>query len=110
MNDRNCAFVNFTNIANAIKSIDGVKNHPDYANLRIAHGKDRCANPPRQGPQGGGSTRRTPGGPPSAGVSPGADGGLEGSDAVILGGGDEIRAETSSPNFAGLPVKPAEAE
>lgn len=30
-----------------------MKNKPDYANLRIAHGKDRCANPPRSGPQGG---------------------------------------------------------
>lgn len=49
---RNCAFVNFTNIANAIKAIDGIKNKPEYANLRIAHGKDRCANPPRSGPQG----------------------------------------------------------
>lgn len=54
---RNCAFVNFTNISNAIKAIDGIKNKPEYANLRIAHGKDRCANPPRSGPQGGG--RRT---------------------------------------------------
>lgn len=60
---RNCAFVNFTNISNAIKAIDGIKNKPEYANLRIAHGKDRCANPPRSGPQGGGSgTKRTPSG------------------------------------------------
>ena len=63
---RNCAFVNFTNISNAIKAIDGVKTKPDYANLRIAHGKDRCANPPRSGPQGGmrrsasGGTMATP--------------------------------------------------
>ena len=57
MSRRNCAFVNFTNISNAIKAIDGIKNKSDYANLRIAHGKDRCANPPRSGPQGGG--RRT---------------------------------------------------
>ena len=60
--------MNFTNIANAIKAIDGVKNKPDYANLRIAHGKDRCANPPRSGPQGG-SGKRSGGGvsqPPSA--------------------------------------------
>ena len=69
---RNCAFVNFTNISNAIKAIDGVKNKPDYANLRIAHGKDRCANPPRSGPQGGSGGRRSGGGggnnsqPPSA--------------------------------------------
>ncbi|TEB37621.1 hypothetical protein FA13DRAFT_1882227 [Coprinellus micaceus] len=32
---------------------------PEYANLRIAHGKDRCANPPRSGPQGGSGNRRT---------------------------------------------------
>ena len=47
MNYRNCAFVNFTNIANAIKAIEGIKNRPEYASLRVAHGKDRCANPPR---------------------------------------------------------------
>ena len=56
---RNCAFVNFTNVSNAIKAIDGVKNKPDYPNLRIAHGKDRCANPPRSGPQGASGTRRS---------------------------------------------------
>lgn len=56
---RNCAFVNFTNISNAIKAIDGIKNKPEYANLRVAHGKDRCANPPRSGPQGGSGGRRT---------------------------------------------------
>lgn len=55
---RNCAFVNFTNISNAIKAIDGIKNKPEYANLRIAHGKDRCANPPRSGPQGGSGGKR----------------------------------------------------
>ena len=59
---RNCAFVNFTNISNAIKAIDGIKNKPEYANLRIAHGKDRCANPPRSGPQGGSGAKRTPSG------------------------------------------------
>lgn len=51
--------MNFTNISNAIKAIDGIKNKPEYANLRIAHGKDRCANPPRSGPQGGSGGRRT---------------------------------------------------
>ncbi|KAG6334793.1 hypothetical protein ID866_4300, partial [Astraeus odoratus] len=61
LKEKNCAFVNFTNISNAIKAIDGVKNKPDYANLRIAHGKDRCANPPRSGPQGGGSRRSASG-------------------------------------------------
>lgn len=51
--------MNFTNVSNAIKAIDGVKNKPDYVNLRIAHGKDRCANPPRSGPQGASGARRS---------------------------------------------------
>src|SRR5258708_12118676 len=48
---RNCAFVNFTSITNPIKAIDRIKGNFDYANLRIAHGKDPCANPPPAGPQ-----------------------------------------------------------
>ncbi|KAH9010336.1 hypothetical protein EDB84DRAFT_1126402, partial [Lactarius hengduanensis] len=69
LKEKNCAFVNFTNINNAIKAIEGVKSKPDYANLRIAHGKDRCANPPRSGSQGGGAMRRSASGngPISAG-------------------------------------------
>ena len=59
------------NISNAIKAIDGVKNKPDYANLRIAHGKDRCANPPRSGPQGGsGGMRRSASGNNASVASP----------------------------------------
>jgi hypothetical protein len=53
-----------------MKAIDGIKGKPEYANLRISHGKDRCANPPRiptnggrRGGHGGGSA------PPSAGPS-----------------------------------------
>ncbi|KAI3611598.1 differentiation regulator [Moniliophthora roreri] len=58
LKEKNCAFVNFTNISNAIKAIEGIKTKPEYANLRIAYGKDRCANPPRSGPQGGSGGRR----------------------------------------------------
>ncbi|KAH8914003.1 hypothetical protein BT69DRAFT_1343732 [Atractiella rhizophila] len=36
-----------TNIAHAIKAIEGMKQHEDYAKLKIAYGKDRCGNPPR---------------------------------------------------------------
>ncbi|KAG8220464.1 hypothetical protein J3R82DRAFT_3159 [Butyriboletus roseoflavus] len=71
LKEKNCAFVNFTNVSNAIKAIDGVKNKPDYANLRIAHGKDRCANPPRSGPQG--SSRRTASGNTASGAGAGTN-------------------------------------
>ncbi|KAH6914070.1 RNA-binding protein Nrd1 [Coprinopsis sp. MPI-PUGE-AT-0042] len=77
LKEKNCAFVNFTNISNAIKAIDGIKNKPEYANLRIAHGKDRCANPPRSGPQGGG--RRTASG----------NGGANNNDSAS-GNGDDV--------------------
>ncbi|KAA1477515.1 hypothetical protein DENSPDRAFT_588903 [Dentipellis sp. KUC8613] len=99
LKEKNCAFVNFTNISNAVKAIDGIKNKPDYANLRIAHGKDRCANPPRSGPQGGSSARRSASGngPASAGPVPSDDGEFkgepeDGAHANGNGNGDAIEA------------------
>jgi hypothetical protein len=76
--------VNYTNISNAIKAIDGIKNKPDYANLRIAHGKDRCANPPRSGPQGASGVKRTASGQ-TAVTSGDPDGEREFSEAIVLG-------------------------
>ncbi|KAK7057844.1 negative regulator of differentiation 1 [Favolaschia claudopus] len=70
LKEKNCAFVNFTNISNAIKAIESIKNRPEYANLRIAHGKDRCANPPRSGPQGSGGARRNASGNGPASAEP----------------------------------------
>ncbi|EMG50106.1 hypothetical protein G210_4876 [Candida maltosa Xu316] len=48
LEEKNCAFINFVNIANAIKAIDGIKSFDDYKNLKINFGKDRCGNLPRQ--------------------------------------------------------------
>jgi hypothetical protein len=98
--------VNFTNVSNAIKAIDGVKNKPEYANLRIAHGKDRCANPPRSGPQGASGARRSASGNgPNSAEPVSAIGGEDGEmmhDAFLNGeieddGGQEDVAETSAP-------------
>ncbi|KAI0043120.1 hypothetical protein FA95DRAFT_442535 [Auriscalpium vulgare] len=109
LKEKNCAFVNFTNISNAIKAIDGVKNKPEYTNLRIAHGKDRCANPPRSGPQGGSNSRRSASGngPASAGPVPSDDGdhykNEEGAFDVPINGADiaeptpEVPAEAFEP-------------
>lgn len=85
LKEKNCAFVNFTNISNAIKAIEGTKNKPEYANLRIAHGKDRCANPPRSGPQGG--MRRVSGNSANVAMGEGED--LK-SEAVLLNAEDEM--------------------
>ncbi|KAJ5585435.1 uncharacterized protein N7459_005235 [Penicillium hispanicum] len=48
LREKSCAFVNFTNIANAIKAIEGMRNRKEYRRFKINFGKDRCGNPPRQ--------------------------------------------------------------
>ena len=48
LREKSCAFVNFTNIANAIKAIEGMRSREEYQRFKINFGKDRCGNPPRQ--------------------------------------------------------------
>ncbi|KAI9718315.1 MAG: hypothetical protein M1828_006779 [Chrysothrix sp. TS-e1954] len=48
LREKNCAFVNYTNIANAIKAIEAIRGKDDYKRFKINFGKDRCGNPPRQ--------------------------------------------------------------
>lgn len=46
--EKNCVFINFTNISNAILAIDKIKIDEDFKDLKINFGKDRCGNIPRQ--------------------------------------------------------------
>ena len=48
LREKSCAFVNFTNIANAIKAIEGIRGKEEYRRFKVNFGKDRCGNPPRQ--------------------------------------------------------------
>ncbi|KAG4304075.1 hypothetical protein PORY_002439 [Pneumocystis oryctolagi] len=48
LKEKNCAFVNFTNIEDALKAIEGIKSKEDYKKFRISFGKDRCGNLPKQ--------------------------------------------------------------
>ncbi|OAA37083.1 negative regulator of differentiation 1 [Beauveria brongniartii RCEF 3172] len=48
LREKSCAFVNFTNIANAIKAIEAIRGRDDYRKFKVNFGKDRCGNPPRQ--------------------------------------------------------------
>ena len=48
LREKSCAFVNFTNIANAIKAIEAVRGREEYRRFKVNFGKDRCGNPPRQ--------------------------------------------------------------
>ena len=48
LREKSCAFVNFTNIANAIKAIEAVRGKEDYKRFKVNFGKDRCGNAPRQ--------------------------------------------------------------
>ncbi|KAI8388585.1 uncharacterized protein BYT42DRAFT_611611 [Radiomyces spectabilis] len=52
LKEKNCAFVNFTNILNAMKALTAIKSNPAYAKYKLNYGKDRCANPPRRPPNG----------------------------------------------------------
>ncbi|KAF9166175.1 hypothetical protein DFQ26_008497 [Actinomortierella ambigua] len=47
LKDKNCGFVNFTNILSAVKAIEGIRKKPEYAKVKVNHGKDRCGNPPK---------------------------------------------------------------
>lgn len=51
LREKSCAFVNFTNIANAIKAIEAIRGRDEYARFKINFGKDRCGNAPRQSNQ-----------------------------------------------------------
>lgn len=57
LREKSCAFVNFTNIANAIKAIEAIRGKDEYKKFKINFGKDRCGNPPRQAQQQNGSPR-----------------------------------------------------
>ena len=48
LREKSCAFVNFTNIANAIKAIEAIRGRDEYKRFKINFGKDRCGNAPRQ--------------------------------------------------------------
>ncbi|KAL8758116.1 MAG: hypothetical protein Q9184_004027 [Pyrenodesmia sp. 2 TL-2023] len=48
LREKSCAFVNFTNIANAIKAIEAIRGKEEYARFKVNFGKDRCGNQPRQ--------------------------------------------------------------
>ncbi|RKP07523.1 hypothetical protein THASP1DRAFT_16917, partial [Thamnocephalis sphaerospora] len=45
--ERQCAFVNFTSVAAAVKAVDAIRGKSGYERVRVNFGKDRCANPPR---------------------------------------------------------------
>ena len=47
LREKSCAFVNFTNIANAIKAIEAMRGREEYKNFKVNFGKDRCGNAPR---------------------------------------------------------------
>lgn len=67
LREKSCAFVNFTNIANAIKAIEAVRSKEEYRKFKVNFGKDRCGNPPRQLQQQSGSPRNEA---PSPGQAP----------------------------------------
>ncbi|SPO01054.1 related to RNA binding protein Nrd1 [Cephalotrichum gorgonifer] len=74
LREKSCAFVNFTNIANAIKAIEAVRGKDEYRKFKVNFGKDRCGNPPRQLQQQQQQSPHNDGGPspPNAGSQNGS--------------------------------------
>lgn len=72
LREKSCAFVNFTNIANAIKAIEAIRGKEEYRKFKVNFGKDRCGNTPRQLQQGHGRGEGAPSPPPQAQQSGGS--------------------------------------
>lgn len=70
LREKSCAFVNFTNIANAIKAIEAVRGKEEYRKFKVNFGKDRCCNPPRQMQQPSPRGEQQAPSPPAGGPSP----------------------------------------
>lgn len=116
LREKSCAFVNFTNIANAIKAIEAIRGREEYKRFKINFGKDRCGNPPRQGngTQNQSGTPTSAGHPPlpsspvnglpSAGLQPSySHSGSGGSPAQLS---PAAMPSSSSPGLAGTPTTP----
>ncbi|KAK3180822.1 hypothetical protein K4F52_007913 [Lecanicillium sp. MT-2017a] len=78
LREKSCAFVNFTNIANAIKAIEAIRGRDDYRKFKVNFGKDRCGNAPRQmqqssSPRGDGIGSPQPNGSQNGGSPPQGD-------------------------------------
>lgn len=110
LREKSCAFVNFTNIANAIKAIEAMRSRDEYKRFKINFGKDRCGNPPRQstGNQSGTPTSAThppmpSSSPVNGGLQPGSQSGSGGSPAQLSPSGMQ---SSHSPNLMGAPNTP----
>lgn len=116
LREKSCAFVNFTNIANAIKAIEAVRGREEYKRFKINFGKDRCGNPPRQTTNNHQSgTPTSAGHPPLPSTSPvngPPSGGLQPSLSQSGSGGSPSQLSPSgmhssnSPNHIGTPTTP----
>ncbi|KAJ3121085.1 hypothetical protein HK098_003982 [Nowakowskiella sp. JEL0407] len=51
--EKNAGFVNFTDIASAIKAVEDKREDEEYKIYKVNFGKDRCGGPPRQRPNNG---------------------------------------------------------
>lgn len=108
LREKSCAFVNFTNIANAIKAIEAVRGREEYKRFKINFGKDRCGNPPRQASvhhQNGGGLSVSPGGAGNPGQqSPSPVNGMQHSS-----NGSPNNISASHSPLAGTPTTPGGA-
>lgn len=94
LREKNCAFVNFCNIQNAIKAIEAMKSHPDYQSVKISHGKDRCGRTMQFNQAGTGNRKASGSLSPNPAVGSQEPVRQKSSQSV-----DSIAAATSSPSL-----------
>lgn len=51
LEEKNCVFVNFLNLTNAMRAVNEAKHTERYKDYKISFGKDRCANPQKASQQ-----------------------------------------------------------
>lgn len=111
LREKNCAFANFTNIQSAIKCIEGMKSHPDYQNVKISYGKDRCGNPPRSlgGNPNNGAHQGEGGGKMSGSMSPNTSALQNQGDETMVTASESVQDLSSVAGEASTPAAAAAA-
>ncbi|KAL1918707.1 uncharacterized protein VTP21DRAFT_2729 [Calcarisporiella thermophila] len=106
LREKNCAFVNFTSIASAIKAVEGIRVREDYRLCRVNFGKDRCGHPPRINATMGGRSGMTDNGSGDTTiVVSGGDNGGDTGDSIHI-----VPTENAKDNDSGFDIADLEDE
>lgn len=105
LKEKNCAFVNFTSIAAAVRAIEGIRSKEEYKKFRINYGKDRCGNPPRTNVTNRGAVQSTIVDPATVVASPTTPSSTTNAVAVAAAAAAAVAAASLTGNTSGVPAE-----